>query len=185
MNTQLAEQQTEHALPMHEALVLVQAAFEADIEQNNVMVAKKDETDIETRLREIGITEIYSANHYLCPKVMQIPSRCMTDKQIVTLYLNDDGTTCTSLNEIMKKPYMESKLGFTSVFFVPSNIEVDYFPHKLSEYPGGRQPSSRSYGMSVATFDPDYKGTPIDDIVFSNELRELGQLILDNQKVAA
>ena len=38
MNTQLAEQQPEQVLPMHEALVLVQAAFEADIEQNNLMV---------------------------------------------------------------------------------------------------------------------------------------------------
>lgn len=38
MNTQLAEQLKEQVLPMHEALALVQTAFEADIEQNNLMV---------------------------------------------------------------------------------------------------------------------------------------------------
>lgn len=38
MNTQLAEQLKEQVLPMHEALALVQTAFEADIEQSNLMV---------------------------------------------------------------------------------------------------------------------------------------------------
>ena len=38
MNTQLVEQPKEQVLPMHEALALVQTAFKADIEQNNLMV---------------------------------------------------------------------------------------------------------------------------------------------------
>lgn len=121
----------------------------------------------------------------------------------------DDGTTCTGLNEIMKKAYMEMKLGFLSVFFVPNNIEADWFPHRLSEYPAsavyklvngrvsfdvpewykqdpeGGKPSSSRGGMAVVIFDPLYASTQIDDIVSRNELRELGQRILDEKKDAA
>lgn len=121
----------------------------------------------------------------------------------------DDGTICTGLNEIMKKAYMEMKLGFTSVFFVPNNIEANWFPHRLSEYPAsavyklvngrvsfdtpewykqdpdGSEPSSSRGGMAIVIFCPSYKGTPIDDIVSRNALRELGQMILDEQEEAA
>ncbi len=121
----------------------------------------------------------------------------------------DDGTTCTGLNEIMKKAYMEMKLGFFSVFFVPNNTEADWFPHRLSECPAsaiyklvngrvsfevpelykqdpeGGEPSSSRGGMAVVIFDPSYTGKPIDDIVSRNTLRELGQLILDEQNEEA
>lgn len=122
----------------------------------------------------------------------------------------DDGTTCTGLNAIMKKAFMEMKLGFHSVFFVPTNVEADWFPHKLSEHPAsaiyklinGRvsfdtpewykqsthkdasKPSSSRGGMCVCIFDPLYVGTPIDDIVSRNELRELGQKIMNSKEAA-
>ena len=71
-----------------------QYRIEAKKYRHDVAVAKKDVADITTRLREVDITEIYSENGenlYLFPKVMQIPSRGMTNKKIVMLYLNDDG----------------------------------------------------------------------------------------------
>ncbi len=121
----------------------------------------------------------------------------------------DDGSCCTGLNPIMKKAYMEMKLGFHSVWFVPNNTEADWFPHRLSEHPAsaiyklvngrvsfevpewykqdpdGSKPSSSRGGMAVIIFDPLYNGKAIDDIVSRNELRELGQRILDEQEEAA
>lgn len=122
--------------------------------------------------------------------------------------LLEDGTTCTGLNKIMPKAYMEMKLGFHSVWFVPNNTEADWFPHRLSKYPAsaifklvngrvsfdtpdwykqdpeGSKPSSSRGGMSVIIFDPWHNGEPIDDVVSRNELRELGQKILDSKEAA-
>ena len=119
--------------------------------------------------------------------------------------LLDDGSTCTGLDLIIPKAYAEMKLGFHSVFFVPNNTEADWFPHRLSKHPasaiyklvGGRvafdtpewyrqdpngsKPSSSRGGMCVCIFDPTYSGTPIDDVVYRDELRELGQKVLDAQ----
>lgn len=120
----------------------------------------------------------------------------------------DDGTSCTGLHNIMKKAYIEMKLGFFSVFFVPSNFEADWFPHRLSKYPAsaifklvngrvsfdvpewykqdpeGSKPSSSRGGMSVIIFDPWHSGEQIDDVVSRTELRELGQQILDSKEAA-
>ena len=58
MNTQLAEQQTEQVLPMHEALVLVQAAFEADIEQNNLMVDELERMSNENTFLKLQVQNL-------------------------------------------------------------------------------------------------------------------------------
>jgi len=59
--------------------------------------AEDEVKEITYRLREIDMTEAYNENGdhlWLFPKVMQIPSRGMTGKEISFLYLNDDGRGC-------------------------------------------------------------------------------------------
>jgi len=122
----------------------------------------------------------------------------------------DDGTSCTGLHRIMKKAFMEMKLGFFSVFFVPSNFEAGWFPHKNSEFaasevhkltdgritfdtpnwyrqdpnPKASKPTSSPGGMCVIIFNPLHSGEPIDDVISRDYLRELGQKILDSKEAA-
>ncbi len=120
----------------------------------------------------------------------------------------DDGSTCTGLSDIMKKAHVEMHLGFRSVFFVPNNIEADWFPHRLSKHPAsavyklvngrvsfdtpqwykqdpdGSKPSSSRGGMAVVIFDPNHRGPEIDDIVSRDQLRALGQLVSDAKDAA-
>lgn len=59
-----------------------------------IELAEKEVKEITMRLREIDMTEAYNQNGdhlWLFPKVMQIQSRGMTGKEIVMLYMNDDG----------------------------------------------------------------------------------------------
>lgn len=44
--------------------------------------------------------------------------------------------------------------------------------------------SSSRGGMSVVIFDPWHVGEIIDDVVSRNELREIGQRILDSKEAA-
>lgn len=120
----------------------------------------------------------------------------------------DDGTSCTGLHKIMKKAYIEMKLGFYSVWFVPSNFEAGWFPHKNSEFaasevhkltdgritfdtpewyrqdPDGSKPTSSPGGMCVIIFNPDRLGPQIDDVISRDYLREIGQQILDSKEAA-
>lgn len=57
MNTQLAEQQ-EQPVPMHEALTLVQLAFEADIKQNNLMVDELERTESENTFLKLQLSNV-------------------------------------------------------------------------------------------------------------------------------
>lgn len=59
-----------------------------------ITLAENEVKEITARLREIDMTEAYNQNGehlWLFPKVMQIQSRGMTGKEIVMLYMNDDG----------------------------------------------------------------------------------------------
>jgi len=120
----------------------------------------------------------------------------------------DDGTSCTGLHKIMKKAYIEMKLGFHSVWFVPSNFEAGWFPHKNSEFaateihkltdgritfdtpewyrqdPEGSKPTSSPGGMCVIIFNPHHSGNQIDDVISRDYLREIGQQILDSKEAA-
>jgi hypothetical protein len=72
----------------------VQHKYEIKKYRHAIAFAEKEVEEISTRLREIDMTEAYNqkGEHlWLFPKVMQIQSRGMTDKEIVLLYMNDDG----------------------------------------------------------------------------------------------
>ena len=122
--------------------------------------------------------------------------------------LLDDGTSCTGQHKIMKKAYIEMKLGFCSVFFVPLNFEAGWFPHKNSEFPAseihkltdgrvtfdvpnwyrqdpdGSKPTSSPGGMCVIIFNPLHSGPAIDDVISRDYLRDLGQKVLDSKEAA-
>lgn len=62
--------------------------------RHSITLAENEVKEITGRLREIDMTEAYNKNGehlWLFPKVMQIQSRGMTGKEIVMLYMNDDG----------------------------------------------------------------------------------------------
>ena len=74
-----------------------QHKIEVNKYRHAITKAENEVKEITYRLREIDMTEAYNENGdhlWLFPKVMQIPSRGMTGKEISFLYLNDDGRGC-------------------------------------------------------------------------------------------
>jgi len=71
--------------------------------RHDVTLAKNEAKELESRLIELDVTEIYSKNGdnlWVFPKVKQFESRGMTNKQVCLWYMNDDGIGAIySLNE--------------------------------------------------------------------------------------